>query len=125
MILTNQQIYETYQKLAKVFLNETRYFPAKVNFIIQKNLKTLYEIAQEIENMRLNIINHYGKIHDDDYIIYPENIEQANKELDDLSTVKQEVNILFLTFEDIANIEFTPAQMGAILFMIKEDEGEE
>lgn len=122
MILTNQQIYETYQKLAKVFLNETRYFPAKVNFIIQKNLKTLYEIAQEIENMRLNIINHYGKIHDDDYIIYPENIEQANKELDDLSTVKQEVNILFLTFEDIANIEFTPAQMGAILFMINEGE---
>ena len=125
MILTNQQIYEIYQNLAKAFLSETRYFPAKINFIIQKNLKILYEAAQEIENMRLNIISNYGKIDDDNYMIYPENIEQANKELNDLSTIEQKINILYLTFQDIEDIELTPAQMGAILFMIKEEQGEE
>ena len=124
MFLCNQQIYENYQKLAKAFLNETRYFPAKANFVIQKNLKVFFEAAQEIENMRLNIIKNYGELKDNQSIIYPENIQIANKELNDLSNIEQDINILYLQLKDIEDIEFTPAQMGAILFMIK-DEGEE
>ena len=31
----------------------------------------------------------------------------------------------YKAFKDIENIEFTPAQMGAILFMIQEEQGEE
>lgn len=126
MKINNEQIYELYKNLANSFIKEQRYFPAKVNFIIQKNLKTLYEAAQEIENMRLNIARNYGTVQDNnDFIINPENIQQANKELSELSEIEQEINILFLTFKDIEEIEFTPAQMGAILFMIKEEQGEE
>lgn len=126
MKINNQQIYELYTSLANSFIKEQRYFPAKVNFIIQKNLKTLYEAAQEIENIRLNIVKNYGIVqNNNDFIIEPQNIQQANRELNELSEIEQEINILFLTFKDIEEIEFTPAQMGAILFMIKEDEGEE
>lgn len=123
MKIKNNYIYQYYQDLAKAFLEETRYFPVKVNFIIQKNLKILYQVAQEIEDMRLNIIHQYGEIYDNnEYHIFSENVEIANKELNDLANIEQDINILFLTLEDIENIELTPAQMGAILFMIKENE---
>ena len=76
--------------------------------------------------MRLNIARNYGTVQDNnDFIINPENIQRANKELSELSEIEQEINILFLTFKDIEEIEFTPAQMGAILFMINEEQGEE
>ena len=126
MKITNRQIYDLYQELITAFSNETRYFPAKVNYTIQKNLKTLYQLTQEIENIRLNIIEQYGEIKENyECIILPEHITIANKELNDLSNIQQDINILYLSLEDIENIDFTPAQMGAILFMIKEEQGEE
>lgn len=125
MKIINRQIYDLYQELTSAFLNEKRYFPAKVNYIIQKNLKTLYQLTQEIENIRLNIVEQYGEIKENyECVILPENISIATKELNDLSNIEQDINILYLQLKDIEDIEFTPAQMGAILFMIK-DEGEE
>lgn len=127
MLLKNSEIYNIHQMLIDNFMNEERYFPAKVNYIIQKNIKTLLTTVQELESVRLSIIQHYGQLNEnnDGGIIASENIQLANNELNDLANIEQEINILFLTFKDIEEIEFTPAQMGAILFMIKEDEGEE
>lgn len=124
MLLKNKQIIENYEFLQASFNNNVKYFPAKVSFIIMKNIKSFSTLAQEIYLMRDNIIKHYGMPNtneDDTYVISKESREFAQKELDDLIELEQEVNILKLKFSDIENLEFTMNQMEAIMFMIEEE----
>lgn len=124
MLIKNTQIIKSHESLNKNFNDNTKYFPAKISFIITKNIKVLKSLAEEIYLMRDNIIYHYGKPdseEDDTYIISKENREIAQKELDDLIEMEQEVPILKLKFSDIENLEFTMNQMEAIMFMIEEE----
>lgn len=123
MKLTNKQIYDISKKLLDSFNDNTKYFPAKVNFIIQRNKKNLLDIVETIEKVRLAIAAQYGSRdpeNPDVFNIAPENMDIAQRELDDLTNTTQEVNITMLSLKDIENIEFTSNQMDAILFMIDE-----
>lgn len=123
MKLTNKQIYDISKKLLESFNDNRKYFPAKVNFTIQRNKKNLLDIVETIEQVRLAIAAQYGSRdleNPDVFNIAPENMDIAQRELDDLTNTTQEVNITMLSLKDIENIEFTSNQMDAILFMIDE-----
>ena len=64
----------------------------------------------------------YGIITEDgSFSIPPENVNAANKELEDLGNIIQEVPIQMIKFSEIdENIQLTPNQMEAIMFMIEE-----
>jgi hypothetical protein len=96
--------------------------PVKVNFFLQKNIKILLEAAQDIETNRLLIAKNYGKLNEDGtaYSIDPANTELVNKELANLFEIKQEVTIHMFKLEDFDGLEFTFAQMNALMFMIEE-----
>lgn len=120
----NNDIIKNYEKIKLAFDDNTKYFPAKINYIIQKNLRTLEDIAREIENTKNQIVIHYGVQDPNDpetYNFEGENARIAQKELNDLLEVKQEVQLLKLTLKDIESLEFTSNQMGALLFMIDEE----
>ena len=124
MQIKNIDIIKFYENLKKVFNNDEKYFPAKITFIILKNIKTFNVLAEEIYIARNNIIQHYGvqdKEDNDSFIIPDEYKEIAQKELDDLIELEQEVPILKIKFSDIENLEFTMNQMEAIMFMIEEE----
>lgn len=124
MILKNKDIIEYYEELSASFKDNTKYLPAKISFIIQKNIKMLKELSEEIYSARNNIIQNYGIQDEEDkdsFIIPKEFQEITQKELDDLIEMEQEVNILMLKFSDIENLEFTMNQMEAIMFMIEEE----
>lgn len=124
MILKNKDIISSYELLCESFNNNIKYFPAKILFIIHKNIKTLKELAEEIYSSRNSIIQHYGTPDEEDkesFIIPKEVQEITQKELDDLIELEQEVPILKLKFSDIENLEFTMNQMEAIMFMIEEE----
>lgn len=124
MILKNKEIIEYFELLKKSFDNNSKYLPAKISFIIQKNIKLLKELSEEIYSARNNIIQNYGMPDDkeqDYFIISEDKKEIAQKELDDLVEMEQEVNILKLKFSDIENLEFTMNQMEALMFMIEEE----
>lgn len=127
MKLNNRDIFNYYQKLESAFNVDNKYFPAKINFYIQKNKNILYNLSLLIEQTKNSIAQQYGLYQEesDSYFIPFEQRSIAQQELSDLMNIEQEVNILQLTFNDIEQLEFTPNQMEAILFMIKEDEGEE
>lgn len=124
MILKNKDIIEYYEELSTGFKDNTKYLPAKISFIIQKNIKMLKELSEEIYSARNNIIQNYGIQDEEDkdsFIIPKEFQEITQKELDDLIEMEQEVNILKLKFSDIENLEFTMNQMEALIFMIEEE----
>ena len=122
MKFNNSEIYQIANVLAKTFDNLNIYIPAKANFFIQKNISTLAAAAQEIEKSRLEIAKHYGVLDEEkqQYKIPEDKIEEASKELEDLFSIEQELDIKTFSIEALGNAEFTPAQMQAMMFMIED-----
>lgn len=122
---SNAEIYGHSTSLIKLFGNDNQnYFSAKINFIIQKNKNTLLDKAIEIEQARLEIIQKYGHLNEEDsnqFVIPPERVEIVNQELADLLSIEQELNILTIKIDDLDKVKFTPAQMEVLMFMIEEE----
>lgn len=122
MKFNNQEIYSLASTLITSFKEIDIYIPIKANFKLQKNIGILSAAAQEIETSRANIIKQYGTANEDGetYIIPEAKLEAANKELIDLFSIEQELDIKTCSLDDFGEIEFTPAQMQAIMFMIED-----
>ena len=112
MKLKNYEIYNYTLALQNVFNDNEKYIPIKLNFIIQRNKKLLYDLAVEIEYERTAIINNVNL-----------SDEEKNRELYNLENIEQDVNIKTVNFDYIADdrIDLTSAQMNAILFMISDE----
>lgn len=121
---SNKEIYSIAILLDNVFLNKNieLYLPTKVNFFLQKNIKTFKDLAQEIEMVRMNIGKKYGSFdpEKETYKIQQENIEQAQKELSDLFEIEQVINVYTIPFTDLGDTKLTTQQMQALLFMIED-----
>lgn len=123
MKLTNYTIYNTAQKLNSAFTERNQYLPAKINFFIQKNAATLAAPAEEIEKSRIIIIKHYGKENPEtgDYTI-PEDEQDKlamMKELEDLFSIEQELNIHMINIDAFGDVELSIEQMNSIMFMVE------
>lgn len=121
MKLTNNLIYSYAIALNEAFVDNTQRLPMKVNFYLQKNKKTLMELGQDIEESRLDIIRNYGEPTEDgtQYSIPRDKIDAAQKELEDLLALEQEVNIYMISADSLTDdISLTTGQMEAIMFMI-------
>lgn len=122
MKLTNAQIYSYATALAEAFQDTTQKLPIKVNFYLQKNKATLISLAQDIENSRGDIVHQYGELTEDktQYIIPKDKVEEAQKELDDLLSLEQEVNIYMIPLDGLSNdVTLTTGQMEAMMFMFE------
>ena len=122
MKFNNQQIYQIANNLLSNLDNLDIYIPAKANFFIQKNISILAAAAQEIEKSRLEIAKHYGVLDEEgqQYKIPEDKIEEASKELEELFSIEQELDIKTFSIEALGNAEFTSAQMQAMMFMIED-----
>ena len=122
MKINNNKIYALANTIIGELGNLDIYIPAKANFFLQKNLQTLAAAAQEIEKSRLEIAKHYGVLDEENeqYKIPEDKIEEASKEIEDLFSIEQELDIKTFSIEALGNAEFTPAQMQAMMFMIED-----
>ena len=122
MKINNNEIYALANATLSELSNLDIYIPAKANFFLQKNLQTLAAAAQEIEKSRLEIAKHYGVLDEEgqQYKIPEDKLEEASKELNDLFSIEQELDIKTFSIEALGNAEFTPAQMQAMMFMIED-----
>ena len=122
MTLTNNEIYTYAQKLIRAFNDQEQKLPVKINFYLQKNKTILTELATDIDKERLSIVSSHGELDSEQqqYIIPPEKFEEVSKELNDLLSLTQEVQIYTIKIDDLDdNLSLTTAQMDAILFMIE------
>ena len=119
--LTNEEIYLINQKLNKSFEQSNQYLPARINFYIQKNKKIIADLASVIEEARNTIILEFGSPDEEGRVTIPQDkIPEANKEIYDLFSIKQEINVDLISLESIENYSFTMDQMEALMFMIEE-----
>ena len=123
MILTNNDIYTYAKNLIEAFNDKDQKLPVKINFYLQKNKSTLTALAMDIDRERIVIAQTHGILDEESqqYIIPPEKLEEVNKELNDLLSLTQEVQIYTIKFEDLNDdLSLTTAQMEALLFMIEQ-----
>ena len=122
MKFNNNEIYQIANNVLSNLDNLNIYIPAKANFFIQKNISTLAAAAQEIEKSRHEIAKHYGVLDEEgqQYKIPEDKLEEASKELEDLFSIEQELDIKTFSIEALGNAEFTPAQMQAMMVMIED-----
>ena len=123
MKLTNNEIYTYAQNLTSAFMDKEQRLPIKLSFLIQKNKIKLLELAQDIEQARLDIAQTYGTYEEEkeQYIILPDNIKEVEKELNDLFSIEQDVNIYTINADCLSDVlTLTTTQMEAIMFMIEE-----
>jgi hypothetical protein len=121
MKLTNNQIYTYATELAAAFQDSTQKFPIKVNFYLQKNKELLLSMAQDLEKARIDLLSQYGTLDAENnrFVIDPEKMETAAKELEDLFNLEQEVNIYTVNIDSFGDeLSLTTGQMEALLFMI-------
>ena len=122
MKLTNYQIYEYAHELSGIFTNSDLYIPVKANFLIQKNIRLIVAAGEEIEKTRFQVAQHYGTLDEENnvFVIPEEKLKEANKEINDLFAIEQDLNIQLIKLEDLGSAAFTTKQMQAIMFMIEE-----
>lgn len=121
MKLTNNEIYIYAQNLMMAFEDKNQKLPIKISFYLQKNKNTLLQLAQDIEQSRLEIARSYGELDEESsqYIIPPEKMEEASQELNDLFNLEQDVQIYTINIDSFGDdLTITTAQMEAIMFMI-------
>ena len=121
MRLSNNLIYKYAQNLSTFFIDAK--IPVKINFYLQKNIQLIQQSAEEIERARLEIGAQFGSVNSaqNGYDIPPENIDKANKELQDLFNLEQDIPLHIFKLSDFDGIELTYQQMAAIMFMVEED----
>lgn len=126
IVLTNKQIYNYATELINNFSSNDLKLPVKINFYLQKNQLELLTLAQDIEQQRMDIIQEYGVLDEEtqNYIIPNDEVNIVTKKINELFDLTQDVKIYKVKLEDFGDIDFTPNQMKALLFMI-EEEGEE
>jgi TorA maturation chaperone TorD len=126
--LKNGEIFEMATNLIEAFQKDTesgeKTYPIKVLFYLRKNMKTLTELAQDIEKARVEIIKRYGAPSEENPEQYQfetqEKIDAANKEFEELFGLEQEVTIYTIPLEAFNDMELTEKQMDAVIEMIEE-----
>ena len=124
MTLKNMEIYNYANALAQEFGQQEVKLPLKVNFYLQKNLKELVALAQDIEQQRVAIAQEYGTLNEEtqQYEIPPENINSATRKLDELFNLTQDVKIYKVKLDAFGDTNISNSQMQALLIMIDDEE---
>lgn len=112
--MTNNEIYTIALGFSNYF-NGVMNLPIKVGFYFVKNKKYFIELGKQIEEMKQEI---YSKHLDSNGDVL---INEANKELTELSELEQEVSFYEVSLEDFGDINFSVEQLDTIEFMIKEE----
>ena len=125
-MMSNLDIYNTANSLAEyVRDNMDVVLPVKVNFFLQKNMNELINLAQEIEESRIEIIKKYGiqeEDNPDQFTVPAEKQEEATKELEDLFALEQEVSINMLKLDWFDDINLTGQQVASLAYMLDDEE---
>ena len=124
MKITNLEICKLFSEIKKSFENNNSInLPIKVNFFFIKNKNILFKLYEEIEKARLDLLKRYAVIDNktEEFYIPSESVQAANKAINELFSIEQEVEIYKVKLKDFKeDLILTTEQMEALMFMIEE-----
>lgn len=125
-MMKNSEIYSLGNALLE-YMQEELSLPVKIKFYLQKNMNKVISLAREIEQSRTEILNKYGTLSEDgtSYHFEDDKIAEAQKELNDLFDLEQEVKVNMLELDWFDSVELSNEQVNAIMFMINDEDEEE
>lgn len=125
-MMKNSEIYSLGNALLE-YMQEELALPVKIKFYLQKNMNKVISLAREIEQSRTEILNKYGTLNEDgtSYHFDEDKIAEAQKELNDLFELEQEVKVNMLELDWFDSVALSNEQVNAIMFMINDEEEEE
>ena len=124
MTLSNGFIYNCARQLMKFNENPHNEMSVILNYYIQSNANKIIEAGMEIEKSIQFIQRKYGEPLPDDsttYKIKKEFEDQAQKELNDLANIKQNIEIQMIKLSDLKDVKLSTEELQSILFMIEDD----
>lgn len=128
MKLSNERIVNTINVLGD--LNNAK-LPVKVAYAITKNINKIDIELKSYNEEKTKLINKYaekdqeGKLkadEDGNVVLKEEHIEDWNRDIKELLSIENEVDIHMIQLDDLlnSNYDISPAELAAIDFMISE-----
>lgn len=120
MKMTNNEIFNSAVALHQAFAEATT-LPIRVNFYLQKNKTVLNDLAKEIEESRIAILQKHGTLNEENnqFEFEKDKVQTVITELNELFSLEQEIKIYTVKIEDFGdNLTLTTEQMEALMFMI-------
>lgn len=122
---SNEEIYQYINNYKEIFSKEEDVFlPAKISYLIQYNMQQFEKRYNLIEKERMNVGKKYGKLDESgNYNILPENMEKAQKELDQLAEIEDMIDIHYIPLSELEkeNMNLSLKQIRFLMFMIDQD----
>lgn len=126
--LSNERIVNTINTLGK--LNNAQ-LPIKIAYAISKNVNKIESELKAYNAEKAKLIDKYavkdkeGKLKADEYgnvNIKEEHIEDWNKDVKELLSIENEIDIHMIQLDDLLNSDYniSPAELAAIDFMIND-----
>lgn len=126
--LSNERIVNTINVLAE--LNNAK-LPIKLAYAITKNINKINSELKAYNEEKAKLIDKYsekdeeGKLKADEYgnvILKEEHIEDWNRDIKELLSIENEVDIHMIQLDDLLNSNYniSPAELAAIDFMIND-----
>lgn len=121
--MTNLEILNFNELYKQNFQEFDELLPAKILFYVYKNLSLIEISLHHIENTRNSIIRKYGLINESKETIQipPELVNEANKELEEVLKMEQEINFSLIPLSWFDNINLNPKHMKLLWIMIDEN----
>lgn len=121
--MKNIEIAQSYNNLS-VLREHNLQFPARISFTITQNMRKLQPIFKDYEAAKMVIARKYGNPVSgmpDSYNIPEENIEAAQKELDELNNIEHDIKFMKIKLKDIEFLQLSIQDMEALYIMLEED----
>lgn len=121
--MTNLEILNFNELYKQNFQEFDELLPAKILFYVYKNLSLIEMALHHIENTRNSIIRKYGLIDEskDTIQVPPQSINEANKELEEVLKMEQEINFSLIPLSWFDDINLNPKHMRLLWIMIDEN----
>lgn len=119
MQLKNKQIVDAQPALGKM-LNTT--LPVKQSYHIKKTLESIKKQSVFLEEQRTDLIKKYGVEKDGNYAIPEDDLSARKKyfeEYKELLELEEEIDVRWLTLDELDRVELTANELESIEFMLK------
>ena len=117
--MKNSEIIQLYEALNRIEADKNLIFDLKTAYAMAYNESKLEQQVNIIYNLRRKILLKYGKSEDGNIKIPAENVDDCQRELEELMSFNPQINIMFLNIQDIEKYNFSLADMRGLQYMIQ------